>query len=219
MSQPNPPFPPNRTNHPNPYAAPPAVEQHTPYYPHRAPGSGYVGVEHDRLVVGHNATLPNICVKTGMPATRYISRKFSWHTPLAFLGLLVNILVYIVLALILRKQMDVQIPVSEEFFRRRQRNLWVFGLLSVASVVAFVGGIVYAANLPRRPMPVESWTSVTLILGGLLSFFVFIIIHNKALTILRPKKIDDHFGWYKGACPQFLAAVSATPQQAPKPQL
>src|SRR6476660_2337793 len=103
----------------NPYASPREVGN----YPQLAIGHPFAGLwrHGDMLVMHRLAPLPDICVKSNEPATRRLRRSLSWHHPAIFLLLLISPLIYIIVALILRKSATLYIPLTDEWFARRRR--------------------------------------------------------------------------------------------------
>jgi hypothetical protein len=60
--------------------------------------------EGNRLVTTSTATLPPRCVKCNQLGTvQYANRKFYWSTPWLLFLILVNLLVYAIVALVVRK--------------------------------------------------------------------------------------------------------------------
>lgn len=85
----------------NPYAAPLAQSAQI------APNVSMDGLWRDKnmLVMHKNALLPNLCVKTGVPVTEQgIKRKFSWHNPMLALLILLNVLIYLIAAIVASKK-------------------------------------------------------------------------------------------------------------------
>jgi len=136
----------------NPYAAPREVG----YYSQLAIGQPLAGLwrQGDMLVMHKWAPLPDICLKSNEPATRRLKRSLSWHHPAIFLLLLISPLIYIIVALILRKSATLYIPLTEEWYARRRRRMlfaWVAGLLS---------GLLFFAGLAYLNEPFAVWVLV-----------------------------------------------------------
>src|SRR5262249_33622897 len=74
--------------------------------------------------------LPQTCMVCGSPADLRKSRTFSWHTPLAYLGLLAGLLPFIIIALVLTKRMSVGVPLCRAHKGHwAKRTLFVLGTL------------------------------------------------------------------------------------------
>ena len=176
----------------NPYAAPNVEIAYAP-----AVGEeGWAGLwrsEKGDLVMHVDAKLPNICVKSGVPtAEPGISKRLTWHNPWIALAIIVNLLLYIILALVLSKRARIEIPLSPEERGKRTSRLiacWAIGLASVA-LLPFSFWMLAARN------PNQSW-----IFGIVLSFVGGIgalIAGQNTSRILRPIKITDTHVWLRG---------------------
>ena len=59
----------------------------------------------DLLVISEGAKLPDRCVKCNQPAEGYLlQRKLNWHEPTWYLLVIISPLLYIIVALIIRKK-------------------------------------------------------------------------------------------------------------------
>ena len=118
----------------NPYAAPTQAG----YYPQMPMKlSPFAGLwrEGNVLVMHKLAPLPDICLKSNEPAIRRLKRNVQWHHPAVFLALLVNIIVYAVVAMIMTKKATIYVALTDEWFAIRKRRMilaWCLVLLSVA---------------------------------------------------------------------------------------
>ena len=146
------------------------------------------------LVMAADVILPSCCAKCNAPVSRDpIKRTLYWHAPWIYLLILISILIYIIVAIIVRKKAVVFVPVCEE--HRRQRYLfitasWLLSLTGIALwFVAASGGSGY-------------W-----VLAGLILFFGGLILGVWKGTLVSAKKIDDRFVWVRGFCPEYLAQL------------
>ena len=153
----------------------------------------------NRLVVPKGATLPSYCVKCGQPVTGEPFKKtFFWHNPWLFLLVLVNILVYAIVAMILRKRFDLAVPMCPEHLQRRKNfwiATWVLGL-------GFIPGGILAGALIH-----DSDTAVAV---GFLTAFLLLIaafVTGAMSVVMRPREITDFSANFSGACEQFLALL------------
>jgi hypothetical protein len=153
----------------------------------------------NRLVVPKGATLPSYCVKCGQPVTGEPFKKtFFWHNPLLFLLVLINVLVYAIVAMILRKRFDLAVPMCPEHLQRRKNLLiatWVLGL-------GFIPGGILAGSLIH-----DSDTGVAV--GFLIAFLLLIaaFVTGSMSLIMRPREITDTTATFSGVCEQFLALL------------
>jgi len=152
------------------------------------------GIWRDRstLVMTKDASLPDYCVKCDAPANGFrLKRRFSWHHPALYLLLLIAWLIYLILAMVLRKQATVFLGLCQEHYQKR-RNLLVVGWAAFGlSFIAIVAGL---AN---------NYGGIALL--GLLGFLVSIIWLAFVARTVIVKKIDDQFVWLSGINENFLA--------------
>ena len=71
------------------------------------------------VVVPAGHDLPERCITCNAPATTFKTKKVVWHHPALFLAILLNILIYIILALLVRKSQKVTAGLCEQHQRRR----------------------------------------------------------------------------------------------------
>jgi dienelactone hydrolase len=177
----------------NPYKSPQATR--------RSPvgsGAGLQGAwrSGSLLVVSHEAELPDRCVKcNARVGNQRMRRKLAWHSPVAFLGLFLGLLPYIILALMMTKRLTLYVGVCEQHRSKRRNAILVgyvgffagFFLMIFFGVVASRGG------------------SALLILIGFVLLLVALFYGMLASRVVWPKKIDKDLAWVKGACPEYLA--------------
>jgi len=154
------------------------------------------------LVVPRDTTLPSWCVlcdKRAADATK--KTEFSWHNPWIYV-LLLSPLIYVVVALIVRKTMKFQVPLCSEHRRRRSRLSWAGGLCFLAAVPVAVA-LGYA--LGEEWMAVPILTGLGMALGGL------IVVARGSATIAATH-IDQHRGLFRGASEAFLKRLIDLPE-------
>jgi hypothetical protein len=162
--------------------------------------------------------LPDYCVKCDTPAEGYrLKRKLSWHHPAVFLLVLIHLLLYLIVALIVRKKATVFLPICDAHRRRRVRAIafaWFFCLLSIA---VFVGLIVAGDTLSGQ----ENGPAVVGI-GCLASLIVFLVsAFSGALIgrVVKVKKIEEKYAWIASVSPAFLARLKDSGKLAAVPEL
>ena len=97
--------------------------------------------EGDVVVFFRETALPACCVRCAAPATRSVRKTFTWHTPWLYLALLANALVYVLLALAVRKTARVDLPYCEACWRSRSRAIALaWGLTAGPVALAVVLG-------------------------------------------------------------------------------
>ncbi len=148
------------------------------------------------LVVVPNAQLPNRCVKCNGPTdANHIRFKMAWHSPVAYFGLLLGLIPYIILAIVLQKKLTVDVSVCGHHRRRRRNAVWMAWLGAVAAFVLMILG---GASL-RQPA-----SGMSIVAGfALLIFSIFYGV--LAFRIIWPKRIDGQRAWVKGVCREYLA--------------
>lgn len=180
----------------NPYASPGVPD---PYMPNAVGGAPFQGLWREgKLLVMHKlAPLPDICVKSNVPAMRRLQRKLRWHHPALALTVLVNVLVYAILAMILSKKATIHIALSEEWFAiRRRRILYAWGIV-LASVVLFIAGVAFVDQA-------NSALPALVIIGAIFLFLGGLIYGQYATALVSPKRMTDDYIWLKGVHPDFL---------------
>jgi hypothetical protein len=139
------------------------------------------------------APLPPPCVKCGAPANgKPINKTFSWHHPALYLLVLAGVLVYLLVAVIVRKSMRMSVPLCARHAQRRSTAVtlaWVIPLVGVAD--AFV--------LPRFGIDGGVVALITLVL-----IVTGIVIWAIVDYPIRPKSIDQYRGVFTGCAEAYL---------------
>ena len=146
------------------------------------------------LVMQKVARLPDYCIKCGVPANgAHLRKKLSWHHPALALLVLAGILVYLIVALVVRKSAIIDIILCEEHLRRHRTAVivsWLVFLTGVAFIVLAIAE--------------ESGGSA---LFGLLLLFTSAILAATWAKVVTVKKIDDYYVWLRGIDESFLAML------------
>jgi hypothetical protein len=153
-----------------------------------------------KLVTVSETPFPDRCVKCNAPANGYrLKRNLSWHHPAYFLLLLLlcSWLIYLIVALIVRKKALLYIGLCDEHRAIRKRAL-IIGWSGLGAVV--VGPILSGAT--DNP-----WPAIIGVFLGIGCFF-YGAIKGRTLTAT---KIDKKNVWLKGAGPEFLAGFPDWP--------
>jgi hypothetical protein len=142
---------------------------------------------------GQAVYLPPVCVKCGQPAPgEPVVKTFSWHHPALYLLILIAVLIYVIVALVVRKTIRVGVPLCSRHAQRRK--VWVTLSCSLPLI-----GIADAFVLPRFDMD-PGWV-VLIVVGFLLVGLVCWII---ASNPIRPCSIDSFRAEFSGFCDAFL---------------
>jgi hypothetical protein len=187
----------------NPYAAPQVANPFAVGAEPKVVGFPGLWRQGNLLVLHKAAPLPDICLKSNLPASRRLKRNLQWHHPAVYLALLVNLIVYVVVAMIVQKRATLFIPLTEEWFARRKRRLliaWGSFLLCLGMIVL---GIVLAVNE-------QDW-GLLLFLGGLIGGAVVGIAGLLSCRLIAPTRITDEYVWVKGVHSDYLDRLAIWP--------
>jgi hypothetical protein len=179
----------------NPYAAPREAGYYVP--PQSGASAPFAGLwrQGNQLVMHKLAPLPDICLKSNQPATRRLKRKLSWHHPAVYLAILAHLLIYVIVALVIRKTATIHIPLTEEWFAiRRRRMLFSWGAILLSMMLFAV-----SVSVIDR----EAWAPLVLIVS-LLLFLAAAIYGLLSCRLVWPKRMTDDYIWLKGVHQEFL---------------
>jgi hypothetical protein len=179
------------------------MNQHNPYAPSRAslklhdhPGdSSEVRREGKWVVMPVDAALPSRCVKCNAePLEPTKLRTFYWHHPGVYFLLLVNLLVYAIVAAIVRKTVKLAPALCEEHkLKRRNAILMAWGFV----IAAFAAPFLFAN---------EDSLGIWLLLGVLLILFAIVFGMIRA-RIMYAKRIEDGEVRLGGCGEEFLDSL------------
>jgi hypothetical protein len=146
------------------------------------------------LVLRMGSLLPNRCVKCNAPAEEPIKqRKVYWHHPVIYLVLFLNVLIYILVALVARKNAKINPGLCAN---HRKRRYLAIGLgwtgIILGALFAVVGGI--------NDIPAFLLFGIVFLLGSSIAGLIF-------ARIVFPKKIDKEFVFLKGCGNDFLDSL------------
>lgn len=155
-----------------------------------------------RLFVVKDAVLPDRCIKCNEPSTSRLTRTYYWHHPAVYAGILVNVLVYIILAMILRKSVKVDMGFCDECRAKRSQDILIRVIALLIGIALLIIGIVSVQQ--------HELFLVALLLG-LVVILVAAVMISTSVTVLTAKTIDDRIGQLEKAGPVFLASLPAWP--------
>ena len=157
------------------------------------------------LIMHKQAVLPNRCIKSNEPTEERLKRSLYWHHPAFYLLILFNLIVYAIVALIIRKSAVIQIPLSSPFKKRRIRNMIIAWLSVLAGIVCLVLGL---ALTDLRTQSIPAVFLIIMFPVLLLFGAMFGLIGCRVISV---KKIDEHFVWMRGASPKFRESFPEWP--------
>jgi hypothetical protein len=163
------------------------------------PSVGLSGVWRDgsKLVMSKGAELPPRCVKCNQPTSRRLKKKLTWHHPALYILIFVALLIYLIIAMILRKSATVQLGVCEEHLAKRRLNILITLSMVVLGFIGFFVGAMY-----------EDFIYV---LVGFLLLIAAVIYALVAVKIVSASKIDDRFVWLTGVNKDYLHELPQFP--------
>jgi len=205
-------FSPGPGAEPTPYAAPPPLPPANPYATPRAdlafsgpppgPQTTFQGVwrSGDLLVVSKGAQLPGRCVVCNRETSLRWQKNFSWAPGWVRILILVQVLIYLIVYLSVRKQANLAVPLCQEHEDKRKRDISLSWFLVLGGLLMMVGCFIFSDN---------SNLLLTVLFLGLLSLIVGVVFSARG-NVLQPTKIDDRYCWLKKASPEYLATLPQT---------
>lgn len=159
-----------------------------------------------QLVMHRYAKLPDRCVKSNEPTTRRLRRKLSWHHPAVFFVLLLNLLIYVIVAFSVRKQATIYIGLSDRWFRKRRRAILLGWSSALLGLVTFIGSLMIVSDLRVK----SEWAGWGILLGVIMMIggTIYGIYGSQ---IVAPVRITNDFIWLRGVHPAFLADLPEWP--------
>lgn len=161
-----------------------------PYFPPPMHGLETIWRDKANLVMTKHAFLPSRCVKCNEPTGERLIRKLAWHHPAIYLTLFISLLVYAIIAMVVRKSATVELGFCEEHAAKRNKHLMITWALGIAGVLSFPFG--------------AALEDVNTIAIGFLLLGATAIYGIVTLRVVIPTKIDDHFVWIKGVSAEYL---------------
>ena len=153
------------------------------------------------VIVKRGAQLPPICLRCGQPANGgLLNKKYYWHERWIFLLLIPGIIFYAIAALIVRKSMDLAVPLCVQHrFRYQQLRMAAISMMIGSTIFVILSFFVSADNLIYSML-----AFFVLLLAGFITFLV-------AGLFLTPKFIDASLGVFSGPGEQFLVQLPPKP--------
>ncbi len=158
------------------------------------------GVWRDKstLVMSQGVALPDRCIKCNEPAHGFrLKRKLTWHHPAIYFLIVVAVLLYLIVAMILRKTATVEIGLCEMHRAKRRKNILITWLLFLLGVAGFTMAI-FAADS-------------TYLLVGVIFLLGALIYGLMVVRVVAPSKIDEKFVWLRGVNKNYLDQLPQWP--------
>lgn len=145
------------------------------------------------LVVPDGMDLSGRCFKCGEPSVKTYRRKLYWHHPALYVLAIFALIIYAIVALIVRKSCTLKVGLCAK--HKRQRNILfgvAWGILGLAIAL-----FVLAAMVPPSR---QSDAELILVMLGVASIFVAGVMGAIVSSRLcRPSEITNRHGFVKGA--------------------
>lgn len=152
--------------------------------------------------------LPRMCMQCGAEAVTERKKNFSWHPQWVIILILVNLLIYVVVAMVLTKRMSVRAPFCDKHQNHWRWRAWFIWLGLVLVCVLGIGGLVLfnVLNERARGRGSDLGGFVCLAVGaiGLIWLIAAAIVQNSAI---RPTEITDDGITLTHVCQEFVQAV------------
>ena len=161
-----------------------------PYFPPPSHGLNTVWRNNALLVMTKDASLPNRCIKCNAPSSELLKRKLQWHHPALYLLIVLSILVYFVVALVVRKTATVNVGLCQEHRESRRLSMIITVLLAFVAMLSCIAGLHFE-------IPILVLASIGLVLASA-------IYGTITIRVVAPTKIDEHYVWIKGVDGSYL---------------
>jgi hypothetical protein len=152
-----------------------------------------------KLVVPNPGMLPARCVKCNEPVPEGPRKMtFYYHHPALFLLILVNIMVFAIVALVSRKKGIVYVAICQKHRQNLRVGTWSAAVMILGGIALVIAGAVNGQGT-------ISALGALVVVAGIILVFLY--------RIVWAAKIDATTVWLKGAGPAFLAEIPEAPWQ------
>ena len=137
------------------------------------------------VVVPLGGPLPARCVRCNRaPDGKLIKRTLYWHQPWLYV-LLISPLIYVIVALLVRKTAKIEIPLCARDRSRWQTTIAISAIGAVVALVAFFVAVAYEQYF------------LSLVAG--IGFVTALVLGISRSQLLTAHKIDQDYIWLRGA--------------------
>lgn len=144
------------------------------------------------IVAPRLAELPERCVMCNTTENlQRMKRKLYWHHPAVYLLLFLWLILYVIVALVVRKTADVEVLICRADASRRRKRIilaWVLWLLALATIPV----------LAARGVPGWVWVLEPLLV-------IAAVVYSLRARLIYAQRIDERHVWIRGVCAPFLA--------------
>jgi hypothetical protein len=192
-------------NENNPFAAPQSeVLSSDP----RLSMLGGVWRDGDLLVVRDQTKLPDRCVKCNAETHVRLKRRMTWHSPVLYLLILLNLILYAIVAIVVQKKGRLEFGLCRAHMRQRRLGIAV-GWLGAAAFVALLTAA-FSGKHGRDPFDGRSGFLMIAAFAVLLVSIIYAVVKSQPLKATR---IDNAVLWLKGAGLPFLDSIDEDSQR------
>jgi hypothetical protein len=151
--------------------------------------------EGKKILVASGSHLPDQCVKCGQPGNgKPVRKSFSWHEQWVSFLVLLSPIVYLIVAMVMRKQGKLTYSLCQRHVASRRNAMLVSGGVALLAIpMFFIGG-------SERDLVGLIPLGIVVLIGGLIA----LLITARTLT---PTKIENNYLWLKGAGEGFLSRL------------
>jgi hypothetical protein len=147
-----------------------------------------------KVVTYDQSSLPARCYKCNHAvAEPPMKRKLDWHPAAYYLLIFLNLFIYVIVAIFVRKRASVDVYLCAQHARRR-KNFIIGGWSGAAVAIPLIIGAMAANN---------SW----LMLVGIAVLSVAIIAGLAGASLIGATRIKGNTVWLRGAGSEFLASL------------
>lgn len=142
------------------------------------------------LVVHRRASLPPICLKSGRPATQFVTVTVFAHTWISLMGWAAGPLGWLLMVALFSRRARISIGLCDEWAARRQRML-------VVGESMFFGGLAVTVLSVILGLAVARWMFLQLIPGIVLAIIgACVVLFGSSLVVAT--RITSEFIWLRG---------------------
>ncbi|BDU18468.1 hypothetical protein [Lysobacter auxotrophicus] len=148
------------------------------------------------LVVRPGCTLPGRCIKCNEPAELPMRHaRFYWHHPALYLVVFLGLLLYLVIAVFVRRRTPVTLGLCARHRQRRRASL------AIAFGGALLGVLAIGVGAARELVPLS--------LAGLGVIVASVIVGILGSRLLVVTRIGENYTRFRGAGDEFLSTLPA----------
>ena len=151
--------------------------------------------------------LPHRCIYCNEPGTKRLTMKYQWHHPGLYFIILVNLIIYAIVAMVVQKKGQAQLSLCALHAAKRFRKRMIFWLLTLATLSLIIIGPVLE-NM--RVLPRDG--GIPFLIFGILGGIIMLAFAALSGRVLKAKFIDQRMMKLGGAGAPFLQSLGGPPQ-------